>query len=664
MEHTGTAAHAAAPPRTPSRRTIRVAVGPVTVSLLRSALPIALMTLGIAVLALGLGAESAIFRVVIAAVVLVTAWRQADLLRDRNRQIGIEREATKRSLEGEQRLKTLLERLPTAVYLDRYRRSDGAFLQGLYLSPQVEELTGIPSEAFIADKDLWLTLLHPDDKERVLAVDVNNLSGEPVEQEFRIIRPDGKTRWLREETRMLPSSDADTVLSHGFFVDITERKALEQQLGRLAFQDPLTSLANRALFADRLAQSLARSARSDIYPAVLFLDLDEFKAVNDSLGHAAGDRLLQVVGERLRAAVRPADCVARLGGDEFAVLLEDVGADVAIATANRLLGLLRLPIEIEGRQISGRGSMGIAVAVAGTGSPNDLLRDADAAMYRAKALRRGGWVLFEPEMHTEALARFDLEADLRTALAAEGLRVVYQPIYAFDTGHAGAVEALARWDHPTRGTISPLVFIGIAEESDLIFDVGRTVLRQASRQVVAWRRDGTVAGDFVLGVNVSAKQLTLELPAMVAGILAETGLPPQNLVIEVTESAVTHDAPGAIEILSTLRRTGIQVAIDDFGTGYSSLGYLQTLPIDIIKIDRTFVAGVEKPFESALIRAVIQIADALSLRTVAEGVETQAQADDLAALGCHYGQGHLYGTPQPAELCELGRRQPRTASLV
>jgi diguanylate cyclase (GGDEF)-like protein/PAS domain S-box-containing protein len=661
MEHTGTTAPAVTPPRTSTPRFDPAAVTRAAAALFRSALATVLMILGVAVLTLGLAGESALLRLVVAGIVVVTFVRQAHLLRDRIRQIANEREATERSLQGEQRLKTLLERLPTAVYLDRYRRSDGAFLQGLYLSPQMETLTGYPSEAFLADKDLWLTLLHPEDKERVLTVDVNNLSGEPVEQEFRIIRPDGRILWLREETRMLPSSDADTVLSHGFIVDITERKALEQQLGRLAFQDPLTSLANRALFADRLAQSLARSKRTGLFPAVLFLDLDEFKAVNDSLGHAAGDRLLQVVGERLHGAVRPADCVARLGGDEFAVLLEEVTADVAIATANRLLGLLRLPIEIEGRQISGRGSMGIAVAVVGTATPNDLLRDADAAMYRAKALRRGGWVLFEPQMHTEALARFDLEADLRSAVAAGEITVVYQPIYAFATGLAGAVEALARWDHPTHGSISPLVFIEIAEASDLIFEVGRTILQQACRQVVEWRRDGTVADDFVLGVNVSAKQLTAELPGMVAGILAEAGLPAPNLVIEVTESAVMHDAPGAIQILTTIRETGVKVAIDDFGTGYSSLGYLQTLPIDIIKIDRTFVSGVEKPFEAALIRAVIQIADALSLRTVAEGIETDAQADALAALGCDYGQGHLYGVAQRAETCELRARRPRAA---
>ncbi len=632
-------------------------------ALVGSAVPSIVIALGVLLLALGATGESGPVRLVLVGAVLVASLRQAFRLADRDRLATRERDATERSLEHEERLKTLLQHLPAAVYLDRYRRSDGRFIEGVYLSPQIERLTGHPPAAFLADKDLWLRLLHPDDRERVLAIDVpGHLTGTPIEEEYQIVRADGQTIWIREEARVLESDDPETILSHGFFVDITEQKVLEQQLGRLAFNDVLTGLANRTVFLDRVTLALARSARSGHFPAVLFLDLDEFKAVNDSLGHAAGDRLLQVVAERLRAAIRPADCVARLGGDEFAVLIEDVGtADLAAATANRLLQVLRAPIEIEGRQITGRGSIGIALAGAGTTSPNDLLRDADAAMYRAKARGRGNWVLFEPVMHTEALAQFDLEADLRAAIASDALRVVYQPIFSFETGVPGAVEALARWDHPTHGPIAPVVFVGIAEDSDLIFDLGRSILDQASRQVAAWRRDGTVSQDFVLGVNISAKQLTPELPSMVAEVLRDADLPAANLVIEVTESTVMRDARDAIEILSALRRTGVAIAIDDFGTGYSSLGYLQTLPIDIIKIDRSFIANVEKPFESALVRAVVEIAVALSLRTVAEGVETEAQVDALIALGCQYGQGYLLAMPEPAGSCDLGTRRPRAA---
>ena len=397
-------------------------------------------------------------------------------------------------------------------------------------------------------------------------------------------------------------------------------------------------------------------------PVVLFIDLDEFKTVNDSLGHGAGDRLLQVVGGRLRAAVRPSDCVARLGGDEFAVLLEDaVSADAAIATANRLLEVLRAPTDIEGRQVIGRGSIGIAVAGATSASPDDLLRDADAAMYKAKESGRDSWVLFEPAMHTAALARFDLEADLRVAVANDDLWVAYQPIYSLTTGRLHSAEALARWDHPTLGSISPVVFIPIAEDSDLITHIGRAVLGKACRQAAAWRRDGVADEDFAISVNVSAKQLTAALPRIVADTLAAAGLPARNLIVEVTESAVMRDAARAIETLTALRATGVSVAVDDFGTGYSSLGYLQTLPVDVIKVDRIFVAGVEKPFESALIRAVIQVAGALALRTVAEGIETEAQAAALRDLGCQFGQGYLFGRPEPADAAAFAASLPTAA---
>ena len=406
MEHRGTLAPGAAAPRRPLQRLDRAIIRQTAASPRWSAVLIGVVTVGALILAFDL-TDSVALRLVVGAAAVGASVAQAGRLRDRDRLAARERKATKRSVEDEARLKTLLEHLPAAVYLDRYRRSDGSFLEGVYLSPQIEQLTGHAPEAFLADNDLWLTLLHPEDRERALAVDVpGHLSQVPIEQEYRIVRADGEVIWIREEARVIESDDPKTILSHGFFVDITDRKALEQQLGRLAFHDVLTGLANRAVFSERLTVAMARSARTGLYPAVLFLDLDEFKTVNDSLGHAAGDRLLQVVAERLRASVRPADCVARLGGDEFAVLLEDAGtADVAIASANWLLSVLRSPIEIDGRHVTGRGSIGIALAGSSTMLPNDLLRDADAAMYRAKAGGRGNWVLFEPEMHTEALAR-------------------------------------------------------------------------------------------------------------------------------------------------------------------------------------------------------------------------------------------------------------------
>ena len=309
-----------------------------------AALPLAVSTFGVVALALGLAGESMILRVALVATVLAGPLFQADRLRARNRLIAVERDAMDRRVESEERLRMLLERVPAAVYLDRYRRSDGAFVETVYMSPQMYELTGYSAAELDADPE-WMTLIHPDDRERVLGTDVPGLSGNSIELEYRMVRRDGRVIWIREEARLLDSPNAETVLSHGFLLDITDRKELEQQLGRLAFEDALTGLANRAQFIDRLALAVARGVGTGQYPAVLFLDLDEFKAVNDSLGHGAGDRLLQVVAERLLASVRPADCVARLGGDEFAILLEAVGdASIAIAAAGRILAVLETPI--------------------------------------------------------------------------------------------------------------------------------------------------------------------------------------------------------------------------------------------------------------------------------------------------------------------------------
>jgi diguanylate cyclase (GGDEF)-like protein/PAS domain S-box-containing protein len=583
---------------------------------------------------------------VLVVIVVVAIGYHVRNLVDRRRLLEGEADAEVRLAEAEAQLRDLVERLPAAVYRDRYSAEDGSFLAVDYVSPQMETLTGYPASAFTDDGELWTRLVHPDDRDRVFSVNVHRIGNDAIEHEYRIVRRDGSTIWVREEARVLTVPGSSTIVTHGILTDITDRKLLERELNILAFHDPLTGLANRALFEDRLDHALAQRRTSPI--AVLFLDLDAFKGINDSLGHAAGDRLLRVIARRLTKSIRVGDTVARLGGDEFAVLAEVASAADAVKAADRLLDALRQPIELEGRQISGQASLGIALSFDGA-TPTELLRNADAAMYRAKAQRRGGSMLFEPGIHAEALERFDLENDLRRAIDRGELHLAYQPLQSLRDGKADGAEALMRWTHPERGAIPPSVFIPIAEDSELILELGRWALEVACGQLAAWRASGAVEPGFVVSVNVSARQLTENLPLIVHEVLTATGLPAANLTIEITESAVIHDTGAAIETLSAVRALGVSVAMDDFGTGYSSLSHLRSLPIDIVKIDRSFVAGVDRAVEAALIKAVVEVASVLWLRTVAEGVETEDQATRLTELGCDFGQGYLFGRPVRAE---------------
>jgi diguanylate cyclase (GGDEF)-like protein/PAS domain S-box-containing protein len=627
--------------------------------LLISSLPIGAVT-GSVALALIAGQErGALLTVAVVVNVLLAGVRQGIRLRQRDQLLASERDASRRLVEAEARYRTLVERIPASVYLDRLRVRTGEFMESVYVSPQVEKLTGFSPDEYLADPDLWLRRIHPDDHEQVLARDkAHYVSGEALEQEYRFIRSDGREIWMHEEATVIPSGDSESILSHGFVLDITERKLLEDQLAHQAFHDSLTGLANRALFGDRLDHALARRARTGDELAVLFLDLDAFKTVNDSLGHGAGDEMLRVVAERLRGALRATDTVARLGGDEFAVLLEDIdGADAAGIAADRILDAIGGTIEIAGRSVVCRASIGIALASEDGDEASALLRNADAAMYHAKAEQRGGAVLFESGMHTAALNRFELEAELRLAIERGDLRLAYQPAVDVATREIDGVEALVRWDHPVRGPIPPLAFIDVAEQSGLIDDLGRWVLREACRQGAAWRAAGVTPAGFSLSVNVSARQLSSAVVDDVEAILAETGFPADELVLEVTESSVMHDTTRAIKVLQALRSRGIRIAVDDFGTGYSSLGSLRSLPIDVLKIDRSFVVGVESPAEAPLTETLLRLGRVLGLKTIAEGVETEAQAQALVAMGCRFAQGYLFARPlPPTELEGLLRR--------
>jgi diguanylate cyclase (GGDEF)-like protein len=427
-----------------------------------------------------------------------------------------------------------------------------------------------------------------------------------------------------------------------------------------ALHDPLTGLGNRVLFRERLEHALERCLRSDKDVAVLFVDVDGFKAVNDRHGHAHGDELLVALAGRLRTLMRTEDTAARLGGDEFAVLLEEVAdGAAAVQVAERLVAELQRPVEVNGHEVTVGASVGIAI---GRRNADDLLRNADFAMYQAKARGRSRYALFEPEMHASALGRLSLQADLRRALERGELFLEYQPILRVVTGEITAVEALVRWRHPERGVVPPGDFIPLAEEQGLIVPIGSWVLREACRQGAAWQRRWP---HLRVAVNVSGLQLAEPgLTAEIESALADTGMRPACLVLELTETVLMQDVDETAARLDEIQRLGTEIAIDDFGTGYSSLQYLLRLPIDSLKVARTFVDGLDEGGDRAVLaRAIIDFAASLGLRVVGEGVERPEQLACLAALGCDFAQGFLLGRPMAAgELTALLEAAPAQAA--
>jgi diguanylate cyclase (GGDEF)-like protein len=442
--------------------------------------------------------------------------------------------------------------------------------------------------------------------------------------------------------------------------------ALEEKLVHQALHDPLTGLANRVLFHERVNHAKERANRGDRL-AVLFLDLDQFKAVNDSLGHAEGDRLLETVARRLLQATRGCDTVARLGGDEFAVLLEGLAIEIdAPSVIERILEALRRPIALQGREVIIGASIGVAHIEIGD-TVDEVLRNADLAMYHAKAAGRGGYRVYEPGMHTAVLERLELEGALRRAVERREFRLLYQPIVDLKSGRLLGAEALIRWEHPTRGLISPSSFIPLAEETGLIVEIGHWALREACMQGKIWQDDAQPGAAPTLSVNISGRQLMEPtLVSDVAAVLEESGFDPSLLTLEITESVLMQDTEWALTTMNQLKSLGLRLAIDDFGTGYSSLSYLQRFPIDTLKIDKAFVDGVANGTgDAVLARTIVALAGLLELNTVAEGVEGIDQRAQLIELGCVRAQGFLFARPlQVEQIDEIIRDDRLTENAI
>jgi diguanylate cyclase (GGDEF)-like protein/PAS domain S-box-containing protein len=522
-------------------------------------------------------------------------------------------------------------------------------------SPQLAALLGYPG---VPTKGLHSLLLVADGNREVILGTLERARqcpGEIIDTEISVVHSDDTLMTLGARVlNLIADDDVGGILIN--LHDITDRKRAEVELSHQAFHDSLTGLANRALFRDRLTHALGRNARTGFALSVLYLDLDEFKTVNDSLGHDAGDDLLKEVSGRLVGAVRPGDTVARLGGDEFAILIEasDHASDEATNIADRILQALSEPIEVSGQRIVISASIGITTGNA-EGTAATLLRDADIAMYRAKASGKAHWVSYEPHMRAAAIERTQLETDLRNALGAGQFRLVYQPVVKLETQQTVGFEALLRWDHPTLGVVGPDKFIPIAEQTGLIVTIGEWVLQTACGTAARWQEDYPEVAGLTMAVNLSTRQLEApELLAHVADALAASGLEPAALVLEITESALIADPVVAAQRLRQLRSTGVRLAIDDFGTGYSSLSYLRQFPVDILKIDQSFVSSItDRTGIPPIVRGLLDLARTLELEIIAEGVEHDAQRDGLRAEQCEFAQGYLFARPLDIDDAEL-----------
>jgi diguanylate cyclase (GGDEF)-like protein/PAS domain S-box-containing protein len=525
----------------------------------------------------------------------------------------------------------------------------------VYYSPRWKQMVGCSEEGVGCSPEEWLTRIHDDDRARVRAALQAHLDGriDHFMDEHRVLHKDGTYRWMLSRGIAERDDGGVAVRMAGSQTDVTDRRIAEQQMQYDALHDPVTFLPNRTLFLDRIGQAMARAKRREEYRfSVILLDLDRFKIVNESLGHSVGDQLLAATARRLEGCLRAGDTAARLGGDEFAIMLEDVGgAADAVRVAERVQAEVSVPLALGGQELFTTASIGIVLFGRTHERPEDLLRDADLAMYRAKSAGRAQHIIFDPAMHTRAVRQLEMDSALRRAIDRREFIVYYQPIVALDSGRIAGFEALVRWQHPERGLVPPMEFIPTAEEIGLIVPISDFVIAEAVAQLERWQEIFGVDRHLHVSVNLSSKHLAHPgLVPSIGNLLLAHHVPPSSLRLEITESAIMENSVAVESTLVKLKALDIQLYMDDFGTGYSSLSYLHRLPIDTLKIDRSFVSSLGTEGENSMIvHTIVTLARVLGLEVVGEGIETAAQLAQLRALKCDQGQGFLFSRPVPAE---------------